>query len=176
MCYQTTCGVCAKPTWAGCGRHIEAALANVPEDERCVCRDAKPVVVAASTASHKVTTPLPASATNTASEAAEATEAGETIKVRVAFTGGLELLFQGQRQLSLVQPKGSTISSLITYLAAQITPQSRRNLFMQDNDEGMVRPGILVLINESDWELEGEGAYVIQGNDEILFVSTLHGG
>lgn len=38
------------------------------------------------------------------------------------------------------------------------------------------RPGILVLINEADWELEGEEAYEIQGGDNILFVSTLHGG
>jgi ubiquitin related modifier 1 len=38
------------------------------------------------------------------------------------------------------------------------------------------RPGILVLINDADWELEGEEAYQIQAGDEILFVSTLHGG
>lgn len=38
------------------------------------------------------------------------------------------------------------------------------------------RPGILVLINDADWELEGEEAYEIQAGDNILFVSTLHGG
>lgn len=38
------------------------------------------------------------------------------------------------------------------------------------------RPGILVLINDADWELEGEEAYEIQPRDNILFVSTLHGG
>lgn len=38
------------------------------------------------------------------------------------------------------------------------------------------RPGILVLINDADWELEGEAAYVLQPKDNILFVSTLHGG
>jgi ubiquitin related modifier 1 len=38
------------------------------------------------------------------------------------------------------------------------------------------RPGILVLINEADWELEGEEKYEIQNGDTILFVSTLHGG
>ena len=38
------------------------------------------------------------------------------------------------------------------------------------------RPGILVLINNTDWELEGEGEYVLQPNDEIVFISTLHGG
>lgn len=38
------------------------------------------------------------------------------------------------------------------------------------------RPGILVLINDADWELEGEETYEIQSGDNILFVSTLHGG
>lgn len=38
------------------------------------------------------------------------------------------------------------------------------------------RPGILVLINDADWELEGEDQYEIQQGDNIVFVSTLHGG
>jgi hypothetical protein len=38
------------------------------------------------------------------------------------------------------------------------------------------RPGILVLINDADWELEGGESYEIQPEDNILFVSTLHGG
>lgn len=38
------------------------------------------------------------------------------------------------------------------------------------------RPGILVLINDADWELEGEESYEVQSGDNILFVSTLHGG
>lgn len=38
------------------------------------------------------------------------------------------------------------------------------------------RPGILVLVNDVDWELEGEESYELQGGDCILFVSTLHGG
>jgi ubiquitin related modifier 1 len=38
------------------------------------------------------------------------------------------------------------------------------------------RPGILVLINDADWELEGMEEYVLQHNDRITFISTLHGG
>lgn len=38
------------------------------------------------------------------------------------------------------------------------------------------RPGVLVLINDADWELEGEEKYELQPRDEIVFVSTLHGG
>lgn len=38
------------------------------------------------------------------------------------------------------------------------------------------RPGILVLINDTDWELEGEGEYQLKNGDEVVFISTLHGG
>lgn len=35
MCRKMTCKTCGKPTWAGCGQHIEQALAGVPKSERC---------------------------------------------------------------------------------------------------------------------------------------------
>ncbi|WP_256461042.1 hypothetical protein [Agromyces larvae] len=35
MCYPVACDVCGKVTWAGCGEHIEQALAGVPEADRC---------------------------------------------------------------------------------------------------------------------------------------------
>lgn len=38
------------------------------------------------------------------------------------------------------------------------------------------RPGILCLVNDADWELLGELDYEIQPKDNILFISTLHGG
>ena len=37
MCSRVTCNECNKPTWAGCGRNIEQALAGVPLDQRCKC-------------------------------------------------------------------------------------------------------------------------------------------
>ncbi|KAI9652955.1 MAG: Ubiquitin- modifier 1 [Alyxoria varia] len=39
-----------------------------------------------------------------------------------------------------------------------------------------VRPGILVLINDADWELEGGAECALAEDDEVVFVSTLHGG
>ncbi len=38
------------------------------------------------------------------------------------------------------------------------------------------RPGVLILINDTDWELEGEGDYQLKDGDEVVFISTLHGG
>jgi hypothetical protein len=37
MCQRATCRQCGKPTWVGCGRHIEQALQGVPVDQRCTC-------------------------------------------------------------------------------------------------------------------------------------------
>jgi hypothetical protein len=45
MCSPVTCRICGKTTWAGCGQHIEQALAGVPAERRCAGHDdAKPVV------------------------------------------------------------------------------------------------------------------------------------
>jgi hypothetical protein len=41
MCHRTTCRTCNKPTWAGCGNHIEQALAGVPKSQRCSCTAAQ---------------------------------------------------------------------------------------------------------------------------------------
>eukprot|EP01040_Poterioochromonas_malhamensis_P005519 gene5519-5929_t len=37
MCGRVTCSKCGKPTWAGCGMHIESALAGVKPEDRCKC-------------------------------------------------------------------------------------------------------------------------------------------
>ena len=40
MCRRVTCSKCGKPTWAGCGAHVEQVLGNVPKGDRCNCREA----------------------------------------------------------------------------------------------------------------------------------------
>lgn len=39
MCYPITCIVCKKASWGGCGQHIEQALAGIPAEDRCRCRE-----------------------------------------------------------------------------------------------------------------------------------------
>ncbi|MFO0760202.1 MAG: hypothetical protein U0359_27220 [Byssovorax sp.] len=34
-----TCSKCNKPTYAGCGAHIEQVLGDVPREQRCRCRE-----------------------------------------------------------------------------------------------------------------------------------------
>ncbi|KAI1422171.1 ubiquitin-related modifier protein [Xylaria sp. FL1777] len=94
-------------------------------------------------------------------------------------SGGLEMLFSDQRRHALSVPaidkssKPATVAYLIEYLCENTMRDTRKELFVLDDH---LRPGILVLINDADWELEGEEAYEIQNGDSILFVSTLHGG
>lgn len=38
------------------------------------------------------------------------------------------------------------------------------------------RPGILVLINDTDWELTGQLQTIVEDGDTVTFISTLHGG
>jgi len=39
MCRRTTCNKCNKPSWAGCGAHVETVLGSVPKEDRCKCRE-----------------------------------------------------------------------------------------------------------------------------------------
>ncbi len=38
MCVQVQCSACERPTWSGCGLHVDVALAAVPVGDRCTCR------------------------------------------------------------------------------------------------------------------------------------------
>ncbi|KAI0772790.1 ubiquitin-like modifier 1 [Trametes elegans] len=119
-----------------------------------------------------------------------------TISLKIEFGGGLELLFSNQRShrisipalvpassgSSSTQQKGegddaqptkpADLSYLIFWLRDNLLKE-RAELFVEN---GTVRPGVLVLVNDTDWELEGEGDYQLKDGDEIVFISTLHGG
>ncbi|KZT08164.1 ubiquitin-like modifier 1 [Laetiporus sulphureus 93-53] len=120
-----------------------------------------------------------------------------TISIKVEFGGGLELLFSNQRTHRVTLParipesrtdeenekaeeqrqetaegRPIDIEYLILWLRDNLLKE-RAELFVEN---GTVRPGILVLVNDTDWELEGEGQYQLKDGDEIVFISTLHGG
>jgi hypothetical protein len=39
MCRRIDCARCGRPTYAGCGAHVEQVLGDVPPAERCRCRE-----------------------------------------------------------------------------------------------------------------------------------------
>jgi hypothetical protein len=53
MCRQVTCPTCSRPTWAGCGAHVEAVLGHIPKEQRCRCQEAKSAESAGAEGSQK---------------------------------------------------------------------------------------------------------------------------
>ncbi len=41
MCSPATCRTCGKPSYTGCGQHVERVLGHVPVDQRCSCATAQ---------------------------------------------------------------------------------------------------------------------------------------
>ena len=38
MCRRVECSECGRPGFAGCGKHIEQVLGDVPPENRCRCK------------------------------------------------------------------------------------------------------------------------------------------
>ena len=90
----------------------------------------------------------------------------------------MELLFEGNKtiefELEAVKEGESphTLQTVIDTLANHHLKE-KREMFIQ---AGTVRPGIIVLVNDTDWELLDGDKYEMQPNDVCAFISTLHGG
>lgn len=106
---------------------------------------------------------------------AENQKNSDEIPIVLEFGGGAELLFQKKKRHEIfLKAKNSpwTIKNLLEFIKENLI--SSRPEFLIENSS--VRPGILVLVNDTDWELVGTLDYQIQPNDNITFISTLHGG
>lgn len=78
------------------------------------------------------------------------------MKLALEFAGGMELLFANQRELEVDLPGDSTAVNVKTALAyirdCVLVDTARADMFMKGST---IRPGVLVLINDVDWELTG---------------------
>ncbi|GJQ14175.1 hypothetical protein GpartN1_g5966.t1 [Galdieria partita] len=94
-------------------------------------------------------------------------------KVELQFSGGLESLTGGNKVVKVnFSGEQVVLEKVIEWIRTSLIKE-KHEYFVQGEH---VRPGILVLINDVDWELEGKTSYVIQEGDCITFISTLHGG
>lgn len=95
--------------------------------------------------------------------------------VKLEFLGGLDVIFGSERYHKVTIPgESNTIKDLLDYIVANMIKNPKDVEVFIENDT--VRPGILTLINDTDWELEGELEYELEDGDVIAFTSTLHGG
>lgn|SRR6218665_28068 len=95
--------------------------------------------------------------------------------ITIEFGGGAELLFDRIKRHKVTLPDNDrtwSMRSLLAWMRDNMV-RERPELFLQGET---VRPGILVLVNDTDWELCGELDGVVADGDTILFISTLHGG
>ncbi|CAL9729139.1 ubiquitin-related modifier 1 [Monosporozyma unispora] len=97
------------------------------------------------------------------------------VKVKVEFLGGLDVVVNKVRVHDInLMVDNATLRDLVNYICNDmITNPNDIEVFIEDES---IRPGIITLINDTDWELEGEMEYELEDGDVISFTSTLHGG
>lgn len=88
-------------------------------------------------------------------------------------SGGLEHLFGNRKHIAIDAPESvATVGDLIQWIRKTLV-RERHDMFVQGAN---IRPGVLVLINDVDWELEDTVRYEVRDGDSFAFISTLHGG
>ncbi|XP_071701140.1 ubiquitin-related modifier 1 homolog 1-like [Rutidosis leptorrhynchoides] len=99
------------------------------------------------------------------------------MQLTLEFGGGLELLCDSVKIHSVnvdlpVEEKKLTMKHLLAWVRSNLIKE-RPEMFMK---EDTVRPGVLVLVNDCDWELSGQLDTTLENKDVVVFISTLHGG
>jgi len=101
----------------------------------------------------------------------------QNVNITTEFTSGLQILFNNVKKHSITLPKTDkpwTLGLLLFWIRDNLlVDKDKCDLFMKGKT---VRPGIIVAINDLDWELLGNVNYQIKNKDNITFISTLHGG
>ncbi|KAK5965666.1 Ubiquitin modifier 1 [Trichostrongylus colubriformis] len=99
------------------------------------------------------------------------------VNVNLEFSGGCEFLVGNQKRHEVSIPSDEdfvTVGEVLSYVKdVMLKDCDRRELLI---DEGKIRPGVLVLVNDCDWELLGCEQAELHNGDLVTFISTLHGG
>ncbi|XGW18025.1 hypothetical protein V3C99_002546 [Haemonchus contortus] len=99
------------------------------------------------------------------------------VNLNLEFSGGCEFLVGNVKRHKVSIPCNEdfvTVGEVINYVNdVMLKDCNRRELLICD---GTIRPGVLVLVNDCDWELLGCEKAQLHSNDLVTFISTLHGG
>ncbi|KAI3801196.1 hypothetical protein L1987_29300 [Smallanthus sonchifolius] len=99
------------------------------------------------------------------------------MQITLEFGGGLELLCDSVKIHNVdvdlpAEEKKLTMKHLLAWVRSNLIKE-RPEMFMKGDT---VRPGVLVLVNDCDWELSGQLDTTLENKDVVVFISTLHGG
>ncbi|XP_074263242.1 ubiquitin-related modifier 1 homolog 2 [Silene latifolia] len=99
------------------------------------------------------------------------------MQLTLEFGGGLELLCDSVKvhnvKVDLIDGEDKlTMKGLLSWVRTNLIKE-RPEMFMKGDT---VRPGVLVLVNDCDWELSGQLDTMLDDKDVVVFISTLHGG
>ncbi|KAM7508716.1 hypothetical protein LguiA_019169 [Lonicera macranthoides] len=99
------------------------------------------------------------------------------MQLTLEFGGGLELLCDSVKIHKVnVDLQGAeeklSMKLLLSWVRTNLIKE-RPEMFMKGDS---VRPGVLVLVNDCDWELTGQLDTTVEEKDVVVFISTLHGG
>ena len=92
------------------------------------------------------------------------------MKIKIEFSGGLELMFNNQKNLEIDLAEGTKEEDDQTpakeFLLEDVIEDLRKNHLKEKEEmfiqQGTVRPGIIVLVNDTDWELHDSEKYKMQ--------------
>lgn len=95
--------------------------------------------------------------------------------VTLEFCGGAETHAHGEKfiQLSFNEQSEVTVGDILKKIRDENMLLDVDNL-IESNES--VKAGVLVLINDADWDLFDGPNYIVGRKDRITFISTLHGG
>ena len=92
--------------------------------------------------------------------------------VKVDFEGGLQTDFEAPNGFTVKVPEGTTLGQLAPIILQQ-HGKGKQIRFITET--GSVVPGILIMLNDTDSEIEGLDT-VLKTGDCVTYISTLHGG
>ncbi|CAG9539367.1 unnamed protein product [Cercopithifilaria johnstoni] len=101
------------------------------------------------------------------------------LSLKIEFSGGAESLFGMQKEFDIQMRNDSGplfVSDLVRHINVNLIPDKSKSHLLVDKDGDGVRPGILVLVNEVDWDLLQGPKTILEDGDVVSFISTLHGG
>lgn len=100
------------------------------------------------------------------------------LNLKVVFAGGTETLFDMQKEFNVAVPASEpvSISALLRYISSNLMPDKSRSHLLLNKTGESVRAGILVLVNDVDWDLLNGPKTVLEEGDVVSFISTIHGG